>query len=329
MALYRKGIGQGLLFIGGSLAHNANCCCESSGICCTIEFDDDFSVEGGRDPTVSFTQNCTGVANSAACTTLNEDGIFHPNKSCADAVACPPLDTVPCDIGLDDYPAADECLLYCRVWTTKDLNYAQYRCGNNNNPSTNCCLLYTYTNTMINVSFYLSCNPHGGYQIADPSPSGCVYAPPLSCDFWDFANGACDNDGNDLAGGKSDCFSCQKITHTLVGKLKCGVACPDSFGISHEKITGDPFYAMDEYSEGRTAGCSDNVCNCSCGGNVPDPVALGACCIGVWDDDDGQTYTCSQTTALACQNLQCEARKLGTELNSYFEPNTSCEGGCD
>lgn len=27
MALYRKGAGEGLLFIGGSLAHDANCCC--------------------------------------------------------------------------------------------------------------------------------------------------------------------------------------------------------------------------------------------------------------------------------------------------------------
>ena len=27
MALYKKGAGEGLLFIGGSLAHDANCCC--------------------------------------------------------------------------------------------------------------------------------------------------------------------------------------------------------------------------------------------------------------------------------------------------------------
>lgn len=36
MALYRKGAGQGLLFIGGSLAHDANCCCSACSDAVTV-----------------------------------------------------------------------------------------------------------------------------------------------------------------------------------------------------------------------------------------------------------------------------------------------------
>ena len=37
MALYRKGAGEGLLFIGGSLAHDANCCCSVCSNDVTVE----------------------------------------------------------------------------------------------------------------------------------------------------------------------------------------------------------------------------------------------------------------------------------------------------
>ena len=117
MALYRKGAGQGLLFIGGSLAHDANCCCGNGGACCVITEPNNNpeTLIGSGDSNFTNIYNCAQTATFAEC-----DGSWQANTECGSWCDDPP--TGGGDGGTD--PGSSP-IGFCRLYKT-DYYYLTY-----------------------------------------------------------------------------------------------------------------------------------------------------------------------------------------------------------
>lgn len=85
MALYRKGAGEGLLFIGGSLAHDADCCCNNGGACCIIGEPVDPEALVGNLDDLSNLYNCFQTNTYAECA-----GSWQANTECGNWCDNPP-----------------------------------------------------------------------------------------------------------------------------------------------------------------------------------------------------------------------------------------------
>ena len=285
---------------------NGVCCCLTSGICCTIEFNDDFDNGPPNDPLVNFFTNCTPVENSTECTDLT--GVFVASTDCeTEPNRCPAAGDDPCGYTLSDFPNSNECSLFAHI-TSSRYKYCQFDVVNN------ACVIYSVnTYTSLQIIYSKECGLLGG---SSPPPECAVY-PDVLCTSNDTYAGC-----NDVF---TDCFSCTKTQKVYVGKINCLSAVPNGFARSRERQT--IHNTFDITTQGTITG-GDDSCLCNCGNDPQtNPTQVGACCIITLDVDENPVYTCTQTTRLACANLMCE-EQVYLQAGSGWFPETSCEASC-